>query len=333
MSNTESHDLAELLAAALAELPPGDNAALGRFRRALTKALPGAIAAARDEAIGRKDDTQAGDMNDSRKGVNTMPSKSFAPDVRATIRGFGARGQEIRRNRDLTAEGQAKQLKAIQGESDTYRAKAYDLLRLTWAGIRKDYTTWHEQAAAAEDAAAQAWDYQRLAYEAQAAKTAIKTADDFTEARRLYEQAIASGDRHHARAWLENAPEALAARFGALAGLDVNRITKHAAAALPQMLDTPELASLREQGTELTNRALDAYKATQEAGLFYDPSAGNPFSVQNEFARLLSGVKLDEKLNIETLESRFTLNITGDLPQAAERGEDAQARRQRLGIA
>lgn len=299
--------MADLLTEAAGEMTP---AQLAIFRRELADRLPGIIEAASQAARG----------NGNGKGATSM-THNFAPDVRATIRGFGDRRGAVQKNRDLSGQGQERQLKTVQAEIDAYRPKAYEHLRLTWHFIREDYKAWQAKAAQLEAAAGARWDYSRLNYEATAASAALKNATsntpggDFPAARQVYEAWTNSGDPHRRRAMLEVGPELLTGRFGATNGAEVNRLAKDASKRLAQELDTPELQALRAEGSNLTTRAAEAYQVTQEVGRLYDPAAGNVWSVGNEFSQLLVGVTLAERVSAETLETTYSLAVIGELPE------------------
>jgi hypothetical protein len=264
------------------------------------------------------------------------------PKIRSALAGFQERERQIRRNPDLTQAGSQRALTALRNEAENFRAEARNELDLEWRLTRAEYKIWQQAVAKAESEAGAAWDFSHLLSEREAARSQLKTivenatGDDFGAARRLYNAAVNSGDKHKARAWLDVAPEIMLNRFGNNADLqikmDVNQLVKDAGEQLETILDTPELAALRVEEVEITNRAIEAMKVTEETDAFYNPSNVGALVIPDEFNNLVAGVTITlERKPGDLTKWRKKLEIS-DVPEREIPTETDQQRMERLGL-
>lgn len=224
---------------------------------------------------------------------------------------FEARRRQITYNVELSDQGKAAAYKRLDNEIQAYCPQVLQALRAEWAEIRAGYKRVEQARLEAEAKAAEGWNYDRLAYMSQVVGEAIRKADDPDQLQAAYQGALASGDKHAARAWAELAPRAMAEKFAGKPG--AHSLEKRAQADLDRLLTTPELDKVYSQGAELTQRAIKAAEDTNQANRFFYPSdynaAGQFYGAVNDFSNLMAGVNLQSKVDPATLDTHTTLTV------------------------
>jgi hypothetical protein len=219
--------------------------------------------------------------------------------VRDSLEAFRVRERQIKGNPDLTQVGRERALAALTNEKTNYKATARGSIKPVCDLLMADQAKLRLRMAEAQDKASAGWDFGRLNHESLAASSRLKVMTDFGEAKALFDRAISSGDKHQVRAWLTVAPGALHDNFAGNADLDVrlqlDNLVKSAPKQLEALLDTPELAKLRAEGTEIANDLIEAKKITEQAGEFYNPSNVGPLSLPDEFNTLLPGLTITQE--------------------------------------
>jgi len=244
----------------------------------------------------------------------------------ATVRDFTGRRSKVQADSQYSQAGKAQRLAAIETEAQAFRPKAYDALSAGWATMRKQAEALANRKAQAEEKAGARWDFTRLTFETESARRAIMQTPDLYDAGDLFDANSKSGDAHKARGWLEVAAEAFTQKHGAT--VETNRIAKEAAARLAALLTTPELESAQAESEALADAALNALKATGEVGQFYDPGAGSPDNVLNEFGNLLKAVRV-ERMSLGGGRWQTTVHMT---ESEAPNLESYDAKLARLGV-
>jgi hypothetical protein len=123
---------------------------------------------------------------------------------------FEAKAAQIRQDRDLTQSGKEKALQALTTQKrDAFRSVIVDMRRAAVeTAIKADKLSGAQWAL--NQLEAEKMDYSRLAYEAQAVKSALVLAgDDPFKVTELWQRVKATNDTYKIRAWLDTAPAAI----------------------------------------------------------------------------------------------------------------------------
>lgn len=212
---------------------------------------------------------------------------------------------KIEINPDYTPQGRARMLTQLQQEAALFRGQAAAVLAREWQQVRKNYADLNSRIAKEEDAAAAGWDYNRLLYAKAAVEKAVKKAGDLGEIEQVYQAVLASGDTHSRRAWAENLPQLVAEKWpGDFEKL--NRIRPKTERDLDSLTITPRLADLRGERLAATKKALALVDDTKALALWADPDVG-VLGRENEFSKLLTGVKVSKKLDGLNIVSTLTI--------------------------
>lgn len=225
------------------------------------------------------------------------------------INEFKARKLQIESNTDLSLEGKKKALAALQQEAAAYRAAAAQDLGIKWGALRQRMARNIEAMQAAESKAAQQWDYSRLNYMTQAVKSQVANTANFGEVQSLYRQAMQSGDSHARRVWCEVVGEAVKAKYK---DGEAAAFAKQLQAELNKVVTTPEIETLKSEGTAITKEAAELHTQTQQINdYFYGDSMGTRavFGVSTEFENLMQGVQVSQRIDPETLTTITTAQL------------------------
>jgi hypothetical protein len=243
--------------------------------------------------------------------------------VITTIRGFSARKHDTKYDLNLSDQGRQLKTKQIDAEFQAFRGQALATLESEWQTVRRTYAGIEKARAEAENKAALAWDYNRLNYEAAAARAAIASAigspvsgnTDVSAGERLYRQAMQSGDKHKQRAWAETVPDAILSRFGL--NQETGMLAKDAQRRLADLLTTDEMRRVQAQTDQLHQQVDELLKATREADQTYNPDAGplSMLGLKTDFQALTEGVSFTKTLADDSFHFVSRLEITE--PQAA----------------
>ena len=225
------------------------------------------------------------------------------------INEFKARKTQIESNTDLSQEGKKKALATLQQQADTYKATAVKELGISWGALRQRMARNIEAVQAAESKAAQQWDYSRLNYMTQAVKSQVASTANFSEVQKLYGQAMQSGDSHARRVWCEVVGEAVKAKYK---DGEAVAFTKQLQAELNKVITTPEIETLKSEGSEITQRAAELHTQTQQLNnYFYGESMGPRavFGVSTEFENIMQGIQVTQRVDPETLTTITTAQL------------------------
>ncbi len=183
------------------------------------------------------------------------------------------RWQAVTRDPDYSPEGKRRQYQRLLDEKGSMRGGVVASLAATWKAIRAEYSANKKRRAAAEEAEAARWDFQRLNYEAQAARSAVTASTDLDKFEVQYNQAAQSGNLHRARAWAEVGAAALAEKWPN--SMEAERLARKMETDLQALTTTPELEAIDKAGAALTERAMDAEQYAKSAADFYGNSGGD----------------------------------------------------------
>lgn len=242
----------------------------------------------------------------------------YAQAAQNILSGYETRKRTIQDNSDYTAAAKKKYLDQLEAEKPAARAAAHSNLEREWSAIRRDYTRLVEKHQAAADKAAAAWDYGRLAYEAQRVKLAIDSMNGnptagFTAAgqiRQAYEKARNSGDRILFRAWCENAPGLLAEKFHGIEDkLAAADLVREMEGDFHKLTTTQEIEALQDDAAALVVKVGDLATLTEQAERYF--AYVGAFATNNEFSKLEEGVSLRAVYNPQDTDFENTLDITG----------------------
>ena len=222
---------------------------------------------------------------------------------------FKARKIQIETNTDLSLEGKKKALATLQQQATQYKAAAVQELSISWGALRQRMARNIEAVQAAESKAAQQWDYSRLNYMTQAVKSQVASTANFSEVQKLYGQAMQSGDSHARRVWCEVVGEAVKAKYK---DGEAAAFAKQLQADLNKVITTPEIETLKSEGTEITKQAAELHTQTQQLNnYFYGDSMGPRaiFGGKNEFENIMQGVQVTQRVDPETLTTITTAQL------------------------
>ena len=222
---------------------------------------------------------------------------------------FKTRKIQIETNTDLSLEGKKKALATLQQQATQYKAAAVQELSISWGALRQRMARNIEAVQAAESKAAQQWDYSRLNYMTQAVKSQVASTANFSEVQKLYGQAMQSGDSHARRVWCEVVGEAVKAKYK---DGEAAAFAKQLQADLNKVITTPEIETLKSEGTEITKQAAELHTQTQQLNnYFYGDSMGPRaiFGGKNEFENIMQGVQVTQRVDPETLTTITTAQL------------------------
>ena len=232
-------------------------------------------------------------------------------DLNQTMQHFAARKAAINSNKELSQIGKKTQLAKIDGEIQQFTTAAYNELKSSWAVVKIKMQRTAAQLAAADEAAAAQWDYNRLNYEARAIETAVMKADTISEVKKQYDAVMKSGDNHKRRAWAENLRGEISKRWGD--SIEANRIKKQSEGDLQEITTTPELKELQDKAAQLASEAAQLYNTTKAAQGYFighrEAGVNSLYGISNPFADLLQGVNVSPKVDPETLAASVSVTI------------------------
>jgi hypothetical protein len=193
--------------------------------------------------------------------LETLTIKS----VSDAMQKFSNQETAVSKNTDWTEAGKQKELAKIAEAKQSFRAQVVATMIREFDSLLARFNANDTARKAAQNAAAAAWDYERLNYQARAAETKIKTADDLAAVEALYHSAKNSGDKHAFRAMVEVATDALKTRWLALEPERAHLLIKAMQRDLRDLMYTPELKAADERGNTLANEAIDLKTLLQAA--------------------------------------------------------------------
>lgn len=217
-------------------------------------------------------------------------------DILQTLANFEQRKHGIYNNRDLSYQGQQKELAILEKSKQTFSAQAYLKLKADWEAVRAKAERLDKRKEQAEDEAAKQWDYNRLLYNARAVEAEIKNCFSLDEALKKHADAMRSNDKHLRRAWAENGLAAITAKWKETPA--TNDAKRQARAELEKLTTTAELEAIAKEADSITRQGVELYKVTDATARHFSEGV---FSGGNEFYKLLDGVKVSEKVDVTTL--------------------------------
>lgn len=127
-------------------------------------------------------------------------------DIQNTIQEFEAKAEKIKNNKGLNQYGRTQALEKLKAEKAAALKAFIPALRKMAIDEGLQAAKYRRIASAAGELMTE-WDYNRLNYEAAAAKSAAKRHHgEADKLARAWEQVKASGDRYKVKAWIDNVP-------------------------------------------------------------------------------------------------------------------------------
>lgn len=234
-------------------------------------------------------------------------------EVVQKLRFFNDARKSIRVDTNLSDTGKARAAQNLEQSIELFRGSALAELAGQWRGVRERYTRLDERRLKAEQAEGSRWNYQALNYESQAVKARLEGMYDKKEVTSYLEDVMNSGNVEKKRAMAETAPGVLRRKFP---GLEGERLVVKLENQLNQLVDTPELQAVRDEGSELAQDVVNLWNATNETSRFYSKAGDGSFGYKDEFERLLEGVSIFRKLDVETLGETYTVEFREPATQA-----------------
>lgn len=177
--------------------------------------------------------------------------------VLANVHDYTNRERAVRMDGELSETGKNARLKQLASERLAYRETVVRVAVAVYDGLLARFDKNDERRKAAQNDAAEAWDYERLNYQARAAETRVKLTADIASLERLYEAALNSGDKHALRAFCEVAAGEVRAHWLALEPEKAHLLVKRMERDLEQLLTSPELKVCNTTGAALAEEALE----------------------------------------------------------------------------
>jgi hypothetical protein len=172
--------------------------------------------------------------------------------------------KKIKTDQRYSKEYRERLLKQNRQERDRFKAEAFEEMGEAWVNIALDLDELERKEKQAQDAEARSWDYERLNYEAKAARSFAAVSDDITEIVKAYDQAIEGGDREKARAWAEIAPAAIKeAPIPPTFKKEINQTIRRMKKDLAALRQTDELKAVQVEGAELVTKAMELQETSQ----------------------------------------------------------------------
>jgi hypothetical protein len=239
----------------------------------------------------------------------------YAGQTKTALDALTQRKQAIANSREYSEYGKQLQARQLDSEISTFRTKALDRLRHDWDRLKAEHKNLSRRKAEAEQKSGDRWDYARLSYLAENVKSKVNKFRNLAELRSAYEQARESGDPHVKRAWAEALPGILQTRYQGEPG--AGSLATKAEEDFYTVMDTPELAAVREEEGELTNAAEELQAVTVAAGEFYRNTKPLTSGIdldairaadapEREFLRLSEGVTIARRMSGTTLQIEET---------------------------
>lgn len=228
-------------------------------------------------------------------------------DIVMKLNEFSNRKSALQTNVDLSTEGRRKAMQAIDAEAANYRGEVLRALRIGWDDWKVKARRNIEALQEATDKSAAAWDYNRLNYQVKAINNRIATAGSFADVAGEYQRVKESGDRHAWRAWTETAGATIRTKYPSDpdAAVFVKRLSQDA----PEVLITPEVKTLKEEGDKLSQQAAQLDEQTQRANAFYHPNSGGVFGEKTAFDAVADGVQITRRVIPETLATETHVSL------------------------
>lgn len=218
-------------------------------------------------------------------------------NVIQTLEGYKQRKQGIYNNKDLSYQGQQKELAKLAQDEAQFKAEAYRDLQDGWRFIRAKAEKLSERKAQAQEEAAKQWDYNRLLYNARAIESEVKNANSLDDVKKRYTEVMRGNDKHLRRAWAENLQAVAVSKWRE--SRDTNDLGRMARADLEKLTSTAELEAIAKDEDAITRQGVELYKTTQAVARHY--SSGDIFGGGGEFSKLLDGVTVTETVDVSTL--------------------------------
>ena len=128
-------------------------------------------------------------------------------EIKNTIQEFEAKAEKIKANKGLSQYGRTQALEKLEQEKAEALKAFIPALRKRAIEESLAAAKYERIASAAGELMGYDWDYNRLNYEAAAAKSAAKRHHgEADKLAREWEQVKASGDRYKVKAWIDNVP-------------------------------------------------------------------------------------------------------------------------------
>lgn len=221
----------------------------------------------------------------------------FTDNVSNRIAAIEKRKQEILSSRMFSELGRTQALETWRQELPTSRARVVSDLASEWAQVRAEYKAVGERRTKAGDAEANRWNFERLNFELNKVKQQLDKPVYYLKEQ--YQAAVNSGDLHRQRAWGE-AADTIREKFTEdTTALEFSGELKK---NLVKLTTTPETLAAKEAGSVLAQRAIEAYKVTNQARAFFDNEMmhSREWAFSRDFEALTDGVSISEKMDTET---------------------------------
>jgi hypothetical protein len=212
--------------------------------------------------------------------------------ARDQLRGFTNQESVILSNTSLTDNGQKLELDKLATQKWEYRPQAVRAVVSAHDALLARFNANQSERLSVQEAAAKAWDYERLNYQARAIQAGIKQINTVDDLRKAFDQARQSGDKHQLRAFCENGPEVISKRFLG-ADLEGGALLMHdMKLALSELLTTPALDTIDKIGAALADEAINLKEVAKECNRFYGGVNEGVFGLEtkSEFSAVMNSI-------------------------------------------
>lgn len=238
-------------------------------------------------------------------------------EVVSKVRFYNDARRSIREDRNLSTQGKERAGKNLEQSISLFRSEALQALEKSWRDARRLYNHVEELRRKAEKAEGERWNYDALNYESQAVRSRLSGFHGVQEVAHFVEGVLSSGNKEKARATAELAPGVLRERFP---GVEGERLSRELTRRLERMVDTPELAQVRQLEDEGGRQVLQLLRDTEEVANFF--GSGNLImgGSGNEFHQLLNNVSVTRKITPENMYAFETTTIVFNQAEGAPAG-------------
>lgn len=237
------------------------------------------------------------------------------------LAGFETRRRAIEFDLDTTIEAKQRRLQELEREKGALKAEVWRAFRDGWAELYRRSKRLEVEQHQADESAAIAWDYQRLAFAARQVEGAVsgafaeplKGTTALQSVERLWDVANRSGDDHLRRAWAQIGAAQVRARFGEAGAPLAARMES----ALAELMSTPELEAVEAQSKKLCDDTLAMLEATEKAASSY--LEDKVFVLNENIRKLADGVIVHRqvdapagrvKIDVEFVQARMSKAVT-----------------------
>lgn len=245
---------------------------------------------------------KAGELNNAASDKVLAGMTPFQTDVFRQHKG-------VSRYDGMSDYERRQEAQRIAAQERNIVPKIVSALKTDWATVKGEYHTLQREKAGAADRASRLWDYARLAYEKQNARSFLSKAkvDEITK---RYGAVEISGDRHALRALVEEGMEVLTERkFTDQDIIKAQDLRDDFKKMYVDLTETRETRELKVQGSILTDKIAHLHDITKqlagELSKHFEPPKddnGNYIleqTQQNPIAQLAEGVTISRTVDTD----------------------------------